>query len=339
MEAIRITRFGGPEVLVLEDVSIPTPGPGQVLINVESVAVNFADVKRRRNDPYPFPTMLPFIPGSEVAGTIESLGPGVDGPVPGTPVFALSGDDGSNGYAQFALANASQVIPIPPGLSADVASGLVVAGSAAMLILKESARLAGGDIVLVQGAAGGVGSYAVQIAKILGASTVIGAASTAAKRDRVLALGADFAIDYTQSDWTDHVRDITGGRGVDIVLEMAGGAVFAQSLSCLAPFGRAVVYGSSSGDPLQFSEKTVLSLFYNPSPNQSLVSFNLGLWFGLRMEHAVDALQTLIGLVLAGQVKPQIGHVLPLREAAQAHWLLQERHSTGKIILKPWVVS
>lgn len=336
MEVVRVHRHGTPDVLRFEEAPVPSPGPGQVLIKVESAGVNYADVKRRRNDPYPFPTPLPFIPGGEVAGTVEALGEEVGGPPLGTPVFALVGGDGSTGYAQYAVADAPGVIPIPPGITADVASGIVVAGSAAMLILRESARLQPGESVLVQGAAGGVGGYAVQIAKLLGAGVVIGAASTAEKRSAAIALGADHAVDYTRSDWAARVRDLTGGRGVDVVLEMAGGAVFEQGVACLAPFGRVVVYGSSSGESLRLGAETIDALFYRPSPNQSLVSFNLGLWFGMRPEAAVDALTTLVGFVASGQVTVPVGHVLPLRQAAEAHRLLEERRTMGKIVLKPW---
>ena len=336
MQAVRAQSFGTPDVLVLEEVPVPQPGPGRVLIRVESAGVNFSDVKRRRNDAYPFPTTLPYTPGGEVAGTVEALGEGVEGPPVGTPVFALAGEDGSTGYAQFALANASGVIPTPPGLSADVASALVIAGSTALLLLKEAAHLRAGEAVLVQGAAGGVGSYAVQVAKLLGAGTFIGAAGTPEKREAVLALGADHAVDYTQEDWPKQVRELTGGRGVDVVLEMAGGAAFQQGLSCLAPFGRALVYGSSSGEPLRMGPETIDAFFYDPSPNQSLVAFNLGLWFALRPDIAAGALKTLIEFVVSGRVKVQVGHVLPLSQAAEAHRMLEERRTTGKIILKPW---
>ena len=336
MQAVQARSYGTPDVLVLEEVPIPRPGPGQVLIRVESAGVNFSDVKRRRNDVYPFPTPLPYTPGGEVAGTVEARGEGVEGPPVGAPVFALAGEDGSGGYAQFALANAPQVVPIPPGLGADVASALVIAGSTAVLVLKESARLRAGESVLVQGAAGGVGNYAVQVARLLGAGTVIGAASTPEKREAVLSLGADHAVDYTRDDWPDRVRGLTGGRGVDVMLEMAGGASFERGLSCLAPFGRAVVYGSSSGEPLRMGPEKIQALFYEASPNQSLVAFNLGLWFGMRPEAAVDALQTLVGFVSSGKVKVPIGHALPLDRAAEAHRLLEGRRTTGKIVLKPW---
>jgi len=143
-------------------------------------------------------------------------------------------------------------------------------------------------------------------------------------------------VDYSQPHWPDAVHEITGGRGVDVVLEMTGGAVFAQGLRCLAPFGRLVVYGRAGGTPLRFSDDAIDRAFYDPSPNQSIINFNLGLWFGLRPEAAVGALQKLIGWVMAGDVVIQVGHTLPLSRAGEAHRLLEERHTAGKIVLKPW---
>ncbi len=336
MKAIQIQSYGSPDVLFYTSLPDPKPGPGQVLIKVESAAVNYSDIMRRANVPYPFPTPLPFIPGGEVAGVIEALGEGVAEPPVGTPVFALAGDDGSTGYAQYTLAHANQVIPIPPGLSMDEASVLVVAGTTAMLLLKESAHLQAGESILVQGAGGGVGSYAVQIAKLLGAGTVIGAASSSDKREAALALGADSVVDYTQPDWPDRVRELTNERGVDIILEMNGGKVFGQGLNCLAPFGRSVVYGMASREPLQFDQETIVRFFYSPSLNQSLHVFNLGLWFGFQPQVAGGALQEFIGLVASGRIKVPVSQTLPLSEAAAAHRLIESRRASGKIVLKPW---
>jgi NADPH:quinone reductase len=229
------------------------------------------------------------------------------------------------------------VIPIPPGISMEQAAALPVAGTTALLLLREMAQLQPGETVLIQGAAGGVGSYATQIAKLLGAGSVIGAVSSTAKFQTVLDLGADHVVDYTQSDWADQVHTLTGGRGVDVVLEMNGGTVFAQGLRCLAPFGRLVVYGIASRQPLQFDDASILHFFYNPSLNQSIHVFNLGLWFGLRPQAAAKAMGDLIGYVASGQVKVQIGHSLPLSQAAQAHQMIEQRRTMGKIILKPWV--
>ncbi len=246
MKAVQIHEYGTPDVLNYESVDDLSPSAGEVLIKVESASVNYSDTLRRSNATYPFPTPLPFIPGGEVAGVVEALGEGVEKPPLGTPVFALVGP-GSNGYAQYALSPVSRVVPIPPGISMDQAAALPIAGTTALMLLRETVRLQSGETVLVQGAAGGVGSYAVQLAKVLGAKTVIGASSSVAKRDKVLELGADHIVDYTQPDWYEQVRHLTDGEGVDIILEMSGGEMFTQGLRCLAPFGRCVVYGMAAG--------------------------------------------------------------------------------------------
>lgn len=336
MHAIQLSRFGGPEVLEPVEIETPVAAPGEILIRVESAAVNFADIMRRRNDAYPFPTRLPFIPGSEVAGTIEALGDGVEGPPVGSPVFAVVGGDGSTGYAQYAVADAQQVIPIPDGISADEASGIVIAGSTAMLTLTDQAGLAGGESVLIGGAGGGVGTYAIQIAKSLGAAVVIGAASTPEKRAAALAAGAHHVVDPTVAGWEDEARERAGGVGVDVVLEMSGGTTFAEGLSILAPFGRFVVYGIASGQAGVFSAEAQHQFFYDPSMNQSIHVFNIGLYFGMRPMIAVEAMTRLVGLVASGQVRVQVGETLPLSDAAEAHRRIEARQSTGKVVLKPW---
>ena len=199
-----------------------------------------------------------------------------------------------------------------------------------MLTIQESAQLQPGESVLVQAAAGGVGTYAVQLAKLLGAGTVIGAASTPEKRDLARRLGADHVIDYTQDHWPEQVRAITGGRGVDVVLEMIGGTIFRQSLSCLAPFGRCVVYGLAGPEPGSLQPTELLAL------NHSVTGFYLGAWFEHRPEKAVAALQLLIGHVLSGRVEVQIDRVLPLARAAEAHRLFEGRATMGKLVLEPW---
>lgn len=336
MHAIQMSTFGGPDVLELVEIEQPTAGVGQILIRVESAAVNFADIMRRRDDAYPFPTPLPFIPGSEVAGTVEALGDGVDGPPVGTPVFATVGGDGSSGYAQFALADAQQVIPIPDGVSADQAAGIVIAGTTAMLILTDKAALQPGESVLVGGAGGGVGTLAIQIAKTLGAGMIIGLASNEQKRQAALNAGADYVVDPTQGGWENTAREHAGGVGVDVVLEMSGGDVFAKGMSVLAPFGRFVVYGIASGEPGVFSQGAQHHFFYAPSMNQAIHVFNIGLYFGMQPAVAVEAMTKLIGLVASQQVKIQVGDTLPLADAAEAHRRIESRSTTGKVVLKPW---
>ncbi|MFF1641493.1 zinc-binding alcohol dehydrogenase family protein [Streptomyces sp. NPDC058246] len=335
MKAIQMTEQGGPEVLRLVELPDPQPGPGQVLIRVESAAVNFSDVMRRRGDVYPVATPSPFVPGAEVAGTVVALGPGVDGPAVGTKVFGSVGADASGGYAELALAYAPSVIPIPEGLDSDAAAGIVVSGLAATVTLTELIGLRKGQSVFIPAAAGGVGQYAVQIAKLLGADTVIGGASTPAKRQIALDLGADHAVDYTQEDWPEVVRELTGGVGVDGALEMSGPARLAQTLRALAPFGRLVVLGSVSGTTEGLDPAALAPLLYDPAPSQSLIGFNLGVWFEHRLPEAGKALHRLVGWVASGEVRTPATQSLPLAEAAEAHRLLETGQTAGKLILKP----
>lgn len=335
MKAVQIDRFGGPEVLVHRELPDPVPGPGEVLVAVEAVAVNWSDTMRRRNDPYPFPTALPFIPGGEVAGTVVALGEGVDGPAVGTPVFALVGGDGSTGYAELAVAAAHMVVPRPDHVPADAAAAIMVAGATAMLVLREAGGFAAGETVVVEGAGGGVGSYAVQFARILGARCVIGATGTDARRRAALDAGADHVVDYSVPGWSDEVRRLTDGRGADLVLETIGEPTMSEAFAALAPFGRLVVYGYASGRPGALSEAEQHALFYRPVVNQSVTGFNLGHYFGERPDLAVRALTDVIGLVASGQVTVPIGARLPLAEAAEAHRLLEQRAVTGKVILHP----
>lgn len=334
MSAVRAERFGPPQVLEFVDAPRPQPGPGEVLIRVRSAAVNYSDVMRRRASAYPFPTELPYVPGSEVAGEVEALGQGVEGPAVGTPVFAIVGRAGEGGYAQYAVAAAPQVIPMPPGLDFDVAAGIAVAGATAHLVLHDVARLGADETVYVPAAAGGVGSIAVQLAKHHGARVIAGA-STEAKRRLATELGADATVDTSGRGWTEQLSE-HAPQGVDVLLEMAGGDSLEQAMACVAPFGRVVVYGSAADAPRTLSQPTLDRWLSSPALGQTISAFNLGAYFGMRPQAAGQALQALIGLVASGKIRPQIGHVLPLREAADAHRLLERRASQGKIILHPW---
>ncbi len=337
MQIIVASKRGDVDNLSLETCPVPLPQPGEVLIRVESASVNFSDVKRRRGDLYPFATIFPFTPGGEVAGHIAALGDGVDGLVVGAPVFALVGGDGKNGYAQYAKAYAPQVAPIPPGISFDVASAIMVAGTTALLVLKQSARLQAGESVLIPAASGAVGQYAIQIAKALGAGTVIAATSGAEKAAQAKKLGADAVINYNTPGWVDEVKRITNHRGADIVLDSAGGLLTGQSLSALASFGRMVIFGSASGRSGYLSEAAFDAFAYEPAPNQSIVCFNIGGWFMGRPEAAGAAVGELTGMQLSGKVAAPTITTMPLSAAAEAHRLLESRRTIGKLILKPWL--
>ncbi len=194
MKAVRFHKTGGPEVLVYEDVPDPTPKEGEVLIKIEAVGMNFADVMRRRGDPYPEPSPAPFVLGAEVAGKVAAVGAGVTSIEVGTPVLATPG---AGGYAQYICVPAVTVMPLPPGFGAVQAAALMGHGLTAVLALRNAARLAPGESVLIEGAAGGVGSFAIQLAKLYGAGKVIAAASTPEKRAIAERLGADASVDYT----------------------------------------------------------------------------------------------------------------------------------------------
>ena len=325
MKAVRFHKTGGPEVLTFEDVPVPTPLPHQALVRVEAAGVNFADTVRRSGGPYPQESPLPFSPGGEVAGTVETVGATVTGLKPGARVFGLCG---SGGYAQFTATAADALFPIPDGVSAPEATALLVQGLTAALALKEAGRMKSGETVMVQAAAGGVGSLAVQLAKI-GGARVIGLASSAEKRRYASDLGADVVIDYTKADWPAEVKTATGGRGVDIVLEMTGGKVFEQSIECLAPFGRSVVYGTASRQPPTLGPRVLMA------GNMSVIGFFLGGYF--RQRDLIGAtLKELGGLVQAKRLRLFAGDTFPLAQAAEAHRRIEARETRGKVALLPW---
>lgn len=339
MQTVRAHTFGGPEVLRIDELPVPAPGPGEVLIRVQFASVNFADVMRRRDDPYPLPTALPFTPGSEIAGEVVAHGAQVTRPALGTMVFALTGirdAPGTSGYAQYVVVDATRVVPLPPGLNAEVACSLFVAGLTAMLILRNVAGVTTDTRILVQGAAGAVGSYAMQLARHLGAAQVIGAASSDERRAQANTQGAHVTIDSTQPGWPEAVLELTNGAGVDVVLEIGGGDSLEAGLRCLSPFGRAVIYGTASGAPLRLSDEALMRTFHSPALNQSLHVFNLGLWFVMRPDAVAESLGTLISLLLEGRIAPPPIEVLPLARAAEAHRLLESRKVSGKIVLDPW---
>lgn len=335
MQVARVPHQGA-SVFHLDRVPTPQPTPGQVLIKVESAGVNFSDVKRRRGDPYPFETEFPYVPGGEVAGTVVALGPGVDGLPLGTRVFALAGPNGYGGYAQYALAYASAAIPIPDGLGYDEASILTVAGATAKIMLTHTARLQPGESLLVPAATGGVGSFAIQIAKQLGAGKIIAAVGHPNKAEVARNLGADEVVIYTEPTWPEQVQTLTGRRGVDVALESSGAQGLMETFRCLAPFGRLVVFGTGSGVSAHLDARTMDRWLYAPAANQSITGFNIGDWF---LQHPAEAGSALLGLVqdaLAGTFRLPRIQTLPLEQAQLAHDLLEERRTEGKLVLKPW---
>lgn len=327
MKTVRFHRTGGPEVLIYEDVPTPSPGESEVLIRVEAVGLNFADVLRRRGDDYPETSPVPFTLGGEVAGIVESLGGGVTDLAVGQFVYATTR---VGGYAQYVTVRADAVIPLPDGISAPEATSLVIQGLTAALALRTSARLAQGESVLVEAAAGGVGSFAVQLAKLYGAGQVIAAASSPEKREFAQRLGADAAVDYMAPGWAAEVKALTGGRGVDVVLEMTGGNTVGQALDAMAPFGRMIVYGQASGEPAQVDPQRLTV------GNQAIIGFYIGAFFA-EGSLVKSTLSEIIGFVHAKKLALQVGTAIPLSKAVDAHRLLEGRKTTGKVVLLPWV--
>lgn len=321
MKAIRIHETGGPEVMHLEEVETPTPGQGEVLIKIAAAGINYADLAQRQGA-YLTRTRTPMIMGLEVAGTVIALGPGVTSPAVGTRVISFV----NGGYAEYATASVATLIPIPEHLDFTHAAAFAVQGLTAYQTLRESGRLQPGESVLVQAAAGGVGTLAVQLARLMGAGKIIGTASNEQKLELVRSLGADAAINYTQDDWVEQVQKATGGRGVDVVLEVVGGPIAEQCLQCMAPFGRMVVIGAASGQRAQF---TAVQLMYK---NLSVVGYWLSAWMS-RPDRIAAATADLMKYLATGTLQIVVGQTFPLADAAEAHRAIAERKTTGKVVL------
>jgi NADPH:quinone reductase len=322
MKAIRINEIGGPEVMQLEEVETPTPQEGEVLIKVAAAGVTQADLAQRQGT-YLTRTRTPMTLGMEVAGTVVALGPGVSTPEEGTRVVSFV----EGGYAEYASAKATMVIPIPPNLDFVHAATFPVQGIMAYQLLRELARLQPRESVLVYAAAGGVGTLAVQLAKLMGAGTVISTASTQNKLDLVRRLGADVAVNHSEKDWIEQVKEANGGQGTDIILEMVGGRQAEQCLQCLAPFGRMVIYGRVSGQNAQFSD---MQLIYE---NQAIIGYWFTGWMSSRPDRTAVAARELMQYLATAQLEIIAEHTFPLAEAAEAHRAIAQRKTTGEVVL------
>jgi NADPH2:quinone reductase len=313
VRAVQITEFGGPEVLRLTDLPDPVPGPGELLVEVDSAGVNYADTHTVENS-YLSRATLPLVPGAEVAGRTPQ----------GRRVVALSG---SGGYAEKAVVPEALTHDLPDSITDGQALALIVQGLTGWHLLRTVGRLAPGESVVVHAAAGGTGSLAVQLAKEYGAGRVIATASTKEKRDLALELGADVAVDSDPEGLTERLIEANGGHRTDLVLEMTGGPVFDASLAALAPFGRLVTYGMASRTPA-----TPVA----PARLMARSHAVIGFW----LVHCVrrpgmfhEPLDDLLAMTSAGRLRPQLGAVHPLADAARAHEDLRARRTTGKLVL------
>lgn len=324
MKAVRIHEFGGPEVLVYEDVPTPEPGPAQILVKVAAATVNPVDVAVRENR-FPTPTSPPKILGSDGAGVAEKVGDEIASVKPGDRIsFSGLGIGSQGSYAEYALITETQAVMIPDALSFVDAAAIGMAFPAAYYGLVTRGALRQGETVLVQGASGGVGSASVQLAHALGAR-VLATASGPGAADLVLGLGAEAVIDYRTEDVVARVLELTGGKGVDLVHELVLSENLPADVALVAKSGRIVGTGQGPGPDATAPIGAAIS------KDVSILFMNLG----NAGRAGVAAIMAEIGaMAAAGKVKPVIGVQLPLAEARRAHELLAGDH-LGKIVLLP----
>ncbi|WP_116245622.1 zinc-binding dehydrogenase [Nocardiopsis sp. FIRDI 009] len=332
MRAVRVREFGGPGTLVTEEIPDPVAGPGEVVIDVTAADILFLDTLLRRGWGQDFfPVSLPYTPGSGVAGTVSSVGEGVDPAWVGARVVAETGRGTpetdriipTGGYAERAATPAERLVRVPDGLDPAHAAALLHDGVMAKL-LEGAARFEPGTWILVAAAAGGAGSLAVQLARAAGAH-VVGAARGERKLDLVRSLGADAAVDYSKPGWVEEVRALTGGEGARVVLDGAGGDLGAAAFGAVADGGRFISYGTASG---AFAEIDAEAAELRKVTVTGLLDLE-----GNTPSHKRELTRDVLELAAEGRVTPRIGAALPLGRAAEAHAGLEERTSVGKTLL------
>jgi NADPH2:quinone reductase len=323
MQVIEVTEFGDASTLERVERERPDPGPGEVRIDVKAVGVNFADVMQRRGHYHGGPQPR-YVPGMEAAGVVDAVGEGAEAEE-GDRVVAMV-DGGA--YAEYVTAPAFTLFDVPAGTSFREAAGFPVQFLTAHHCLHEWGDLEADERVLVHAAAGGVGTAAVQLADAAGAE-VFGTASTAEKLDLADRLGCDHSINYTDVDFVDVVEDRTDGDGVDLVLDGVGGETFTRSVDALSHFGRVVAYGAASGEPGTVDTATLLF------GNKSVEGFHLGRAMQRDPERVYQAVPELSSMLAAGDLEVVVGQTFDLADAADAHRALEDRETTGKVVLEP----
>lgn len=320
--AIVVRELGGPEVLKLEERVVGAPGPGEVKVRHEAIGLNFADTYNRTGL---YKVDMPFVPGSEAAGIVEAVGEGVSEFKPGDRV-GYAGPIGA--YADERLVPADRLVPLPDGISAEVAASVMSKGGTAHYLLFESWPFKAGDIMLVHAAAGGVGSFLVQWGSAAGAN-IIALAGSPEKVASAMANGARTAFNSREDGWVDKVRSATGGSGVDVVYDGVGKATFELSLDCLRPRGLMVSYGNASG-PVTGVSLGILATKGSLYVTRPTTAHYFGNKNALRRTMA-----RVFGAVLAGQLRPAINQRFSLADAAEAHRALEARETTGATVIIP----
>lgn len=322
MKTIIVREYGGPEVLELRDVPKPVPGEGEVRIKVEACGINYADIMQREGL-YPNGPKPPFGAGFEVAGIVDAVGPKAAGWSNGDAVMTLC----SNGYSEFVAVEANRLLAKPEPLDFRQAAAVPCQYLTAYHALVTLGRIKAGQNVLIQAAAGGLGTMLVQIAHNLGA-TVIGTASTQEKCDLIRSLGCDHPINYTATKFRKVVRELTNGVGCDLAIESVGGDVFDHSLTCLKPRGMLITLGIASKTPPSVQAAVLLA------KNWTVAGFHLMEY--LKDQKATrDAVQQLHEWVNGGKLQFVAKHEFPLEKAAEAQQFISDRKSIGKVVLIP----
>ena len=322
MLAIRISTPGDRDVMRLEELPTPAPGPGTVLVRLEAAGVNFVDVYERAGL---YPRPLPFTPGSEAAGVVEQLGPGVQEVAVGDRVAYCSVP---GAYATHAVVPAERLVPLPDGITTRQAAAAMLQGLTAHYLATSTYALSPADTCLIHAAAGGVGQLFCQIARRRGAR-VIGTVSTARKEELARAAGANEVIRYTERDFAAETRRLTDGRGVQVVYDSVGRTTFDASLTCLMPRGMLVLFGQSSGPVPPVDPQRL-----NRGGSLYLTRPTLAHYTATRDE-LLSRARDLLGWIDAGELRLRVDAELPLADAAEAHRRLEERETTGKILLIP----
>jgi NADPH2:quinone reductase len=320
MKAIRVNEFGGPEVLKLEDVPDLQAGAGQVLVRVKAAGVNPFDTYMRQGT-YAIKPPLPYTPGSDAAGMVESVGEGVSGVAPGDRVYVAGTITGA--YAEQTLAEPWQVHRLPPNVTFAQGAGVNVPYATAFRALFQIAHAQPAETVLIHGASGAVGVAGVQLARAAGL-TVIGTGGTERGRELVAAEGAHHVLDHHAAGYLDEVMKLTGGRGVDVVLEMLANVNLAKDLSVLAHQGRVVVIGNRGS--IEINPREIM--------RRDAAVLGMMLWMASR-PMLVSAHAAIVAGLENGSLRPIVGNELPLAKAALAHSAILEPGAYGKIVLAP----
>lgn len=315
MKAVRVNELGGADVLTIEEIERPKPGPDEVLIKVAAAGVNFADTMMRSGNYLTRPP-LPFTPGYEAAGMIVETGAEAKKFAVGQRVL---GTAETGAYAEYAVAKEASLLPLPDELGDGEATALLVQGLTALGLLDDTRE---GESILIHAAAGGVGTLLVQLAKLKGL-TVFGTASNDHKLEIVAGLGADHAVNYSEPDWTNEILLATGGKGVDWIIEMVGGPIVAENLKVLAKHGTMWVYGAASGEDFGLS---VLSLMRRNHTVRGYWLMNEPIGNRIRFT------RELLGHVAAGRLKISVTE-FPLEKVRDAHRAIEGRKTTGKVVL------